>query len=131
MIVLDTGVVVRALLGLSLPAAVEHAMAAGSVAPDVVVFETIAVFRRMDGRGALPSSRLARALDDLGRFPLLLEPALGLRHAAWKLRHNITARDALFVVLADALRAPLATTDSRLAVSAARHAGIDVIHLPA
>jgi predicted nucleic acid-binding protein len=36
---------------------------------------------------------------------------------AWTLRHNMTIADALYVVVAHHLRAPLVTTDLRLAAT--------------
>lgn len=38
-----------------------------------------------------------------------------LIRAAWRLRHNLTVGDALYVVAAEHLGAPLVTTDLRLA----------------
>ncbi|GAB3385575.1 hypothetical protein GCM10027568_02840 [Humibacter soli] len=43
-----------------------------------------------------------------------------LIHAMWRLRDNITAYDASYVALAEALGAPLVTFDLRLARAAER-----------
>lgn len=43
----------------------------------------------------------------------------------WELRFNFTAYDAMYVVLAEALRAPLITTDHRLAKAAARFIDVE------
>jgi predicted nucleic acid-binding protein len=96
-------------------------------APDVLVFEILAVFRREVARGALSAARARTALADLADVPIELFPALGLRQRAFVLPENLTAADALFVALAESLREPLATKDRALARAAADHAGIDVL----
>jgi predicted nucleic acid-binding protein len=44
----------------------------------------------------------------------------------WKLRHILTADDATFVALAEALDAPLITCDARLAAAGDHQAHIEV-----
>ncbi|MGI8631397.1 MAG: type II toxin-antitoxin system VapC family toxin [Solirubrobacterales bacterium] len=130
MTVLDTSVVVDYLLGHDSARRVQELLeATPCAAPDVVVFETLAVLRRAVLRGALPERRAAAAVDDLGDLPLDLYPALTLRGRAWALRDKFSAADALFVALAGALGLPLATADRALARGAARHAGIDTVDL--
>jgi predicted nucleic acid-binding protein len=46
---------------------------------------------------------------------------------AWKLRENITAYDAMYVALAEALDAPLVTCDRPLAHTAGHAATIEAI----
>ena len=45
-------------------------------------------------------------------------PVPHLLDACWEWRHNITLQDGVYVALAHLLRAPLATTDDRLARAA-------------
>jgi predicted nucleic acid-binding protein len=45
----------------------------------------------------------------------------------WELRHNLTACDALYVALAEALDAPLVTRDQRLAASPGHQAKVEVM----
>ena len=45
----------------------------------------------------------------------LQEGKLGLLGRVWALRHNVSAYDASYVALADALDCPLLTADARLA----------------
>jgi predicted nucleic acid-binding protein len=115
-----------------------HGPAAGAVAraltdegdlaaPDVLVFEVLAVLRRAVLRGELTAARAAAAVDDLGDLPLLLYPALTLRRRAWELRNNCTIGDGLFVALAQLLEEPLMTVDRRLAAAARDHAGVTVV----
>jgi predicted nucleic acid-binding protein len=45
----------------------------------------------------------------------------------WELRRNITAYDAAYVALAEALAAPLLTRDAALASAAGHRAQIDLV----
>ncbi len=49
-----------------------------------------------------------------------------LLERAWALRQNMTAHDAMYVALAQALEVPLVTADGRLASAARLHADIPV-----
>jgi predicted nucleic acid-binding protein len=128
--VLDTSGVVDYLLGIGAHARVrdlwrdEHELAA----PDVLVFETLAVLRRYALRGEIGDQRAAGAIADLADLPLMLVPAMALRDDAWALRHNLTIADGLFVALAARLGEALATKDAALAQAAAG-AGVAVIAL--
>ena len=44
----------------------------------------------------------------------------------WDMRENLTAYDAAYVVLAEALNAPLVTTDARLARAPGIRAAVEV-----
>ena len=65
--------------------------------------------------GEVSTERAREALDDLAAFRLRrwAHDALALR--IWELRQNLTAYDAAYIALAEALRAPLLTRDRRLA----------------
>jgi predicted nucleic acid-binding protein len=63
-----------------------------------------------------------------------VEVAQGQRHAhldlltrAWKLRENLTAYDAMYVALAEALDAPIVTCDTPLARAPGHRARIEAI----
>jgi predicted nucleic acid-binding protein len=99
-------------------------------APDVLVFEVLAVLRREAARG-LREGRANGAVRDLADTPLILFPALALRERAWALRQNLTIADALFVALAEQLEEPFATKDLPLAREVSKHARAEVIHLRA
>ena len=45
----------------------------------------------------------------------------------WELRHNLTAYDAVYVALAEALDAPLLTRDQRLAAAPGHHAVVELV----
>jgi predicted nucleic acid-binding protein len=131
MTVLDTSGVVDFLLGADAATEVEAlvAEAAPVAATDLIVFETLAVLRRLVQRGDLDAWRAQSAVDDLGDFPLELFPSMTLRGRAFELRDSLTTADALFVALAELLEEPLATKDRRLAETARLLTGIEVIDL--
>ncbi len=133
MSVLDTSAVVDFLLGIGVAREVETLMEAeGEVAaPDLLVFEVLAVLRREAGRGGIPEPRAAAAVEDLGALPIELFPSMTLRERAWSLRHNVTAADALFIALAEQLGEPLVTKDAALVAAAARHARVAARQLSA
>lgn len=130
MTVLDTSGAVDLLLGGPAAAEVDELLRRERevAAPDVVVFETLAVLRRATMRGELDERRAAFAVQDLAALPLALFPAMPLRARVFELRDRLTAADALFVALAEALAEPLATKDAPLA-RAARTLGLDAIEL--
>lgn len=120
MTVLDTSAVVDFLLGVGVAERVEEMMATEgeAAAPDLLVFEVLAVLRRHALSGALSEERAAGAVSDLGDLSIALFPSLALRERAWELRANLTAADALFVALAERVGEPLATKDAGI------HAGV-------
>jgi predicted nucleic acid-binding protein len=95
-------------------------------APDLIVFEVLAVLRRETLRGSLSPDRAFAALEDLADLAVELFPCLPLRQRAWELRKNLTAADALFVALAEQLNEPFATKDSALATAAKTHTSLTV-----
>lgn len=130
MTVLDTSAVVDFLLGLDSADEVAALLADGpGAAPDLVVFEVLAVLRREVARGNLDPARATAAVDDLGDLDLVLFPSMALRTRAWSVRENLTVADALFVALAEALDEPLATKDAPLARAAADVARVGVVLL--
>ena len=131
MTVVDTSAVVDLLLGIGVADEVGALFAREGelAAPDVLVFEVLAVLRRATLRGQLRDERAAGAVSDLGDLALALIPSLPLRHRVWELRRNLTAADALFVALAEELGEPLVTKDAALADAATTHTGVVAIQL--
>jgi predicted nucleic acid-binding protein len=83
-------------------------------APEIVDLEVVSVWRR-----TLPDERRAAlALADLVELPLRRARHLPLLARCWELRHNLTAYDAAYVALAEALDVALLTADRRLARAA-------------
>ncbi len=133
MTVLDSSAVVDYLLGCGASARVQELIEQEDelAAPDLLVFEVLAVLRRQTQRQAISPDRADGAVEDLGELPVRLFPSLTLRPRAWALRENLTAADALFVALAEALDEPLATCDSALAIAVAKHSGATALALVA
>lgn len=131
MTVIDTSVVVDHLLATGVAAEATALFTQNPVpaAPDILVFETLAALRRLWLRGELEEERAAAAVEDLGGLSIEFWPSLPLRARAWTLRTRLTAADALFVALAEALREPLVTKDAALARGAERHADVALILL--
>jgi predicted nucleic acid-binding protein len=84
-------------------------------APDLVDVETVSVLRRRWMAGDLSDERFRFAVDDLLALPITRFPVGPLMVRAFELRANITASDACYVALAEALDCPLITADRRLA----------------
>jgi predicted nucleic acid-binding protein len=75
------------------------------------------VVRRYAAAGEIDAERGRAALADLADLPLRRYPHGVLLPRAWELRHGLTAYDAVYVALAEALDAPLLTRDTRLAAA--------------
>lgn len=84
-------------------------------APDLVDVETTTVLRRRWLAGTITDERFGQAIEDLADIPLARFPTRGLMRRAFDLRANVTAYDACYVALAEALEWPLCTADRRLA----------------
>ena len=129
--VLDTSVVIDFLLADGVAGEVEELLVreGTAAAPDLVVFEVLAVLRGDVSRQMLEPVRARGAIDDLGDLPVELFGTLPLRRRAWELRENLTAANALFVALAEYLGEPLATKDGGLAAAAREQAGIELFDI--
>jgi predicted nucleic acid-binding protein len=129
--VLDTSGAVDLLLGTGAGDQVAALLVAEGelAAPDLLVFEVLAVLRRQALSGSIADERAAGAVEDLGDLSLQLFASLPLRGRAWALRRNLTAADALFAALAEALDEPLATKDGALAAALEAHTDVEVIRL--
>lgn len=95
-------------------------------APALLDVEVAQALRRYAGRGELTPARGADAIQLLVDFPLVRYPHAPLLPRIWELRANLTAYDAAYVALAEALRAPLLTADARLAASPGHEAEIEL-----
>jgi predicted nucleic acid-binding protein len=78
--------------------------------------EAFSALARSHRSGQLHADEVGRLLEHLAALPAKRLPISGeLLAAAWELRSNIAARDALYVAAAQALGARVVTTDNRLA----------------
>jgi len=95
--------------------------------PHLIDIEVAQVLRRYAASGALTTDRGARALQDLTDFPLIRYPHDLFLPRIWELRHNLTAYDAAYVALAEALDAPLVTRDAALATARGHVATVELL----
>lgn len=101
---------------------------AGEVAaPDLIDVETTTVLRKRWLAGTVSDERFATAIDDLARLDFARVPTLRLVQRAYELRANVTAYDAMYVALAEALHVELLTADRRLAHATGPRCDIRVI----
>jgi predicted nucleic acid-binding protein len=89
--------------------------AGAASAPDLVDVETVSVLRRRWLNGDLTDDRFRYAIDDLMALPISRFPTGSLILRAFELGANVTAYDACYVALAEALGCTLVTSDQRLA----------------
>ncbi len=82
--------------------------------------------RRHTFAGLLSEYRSRRALKALSDMRVTRYPHAPLVKRIWELRENLTAYDAAYVALAEALDAPLITTDERLARTPGHNARVEL-----
>lgn len=85
------------------------------VAPHLMPVEASNIMRRAVLAGDLTDDVASLAHTDLVDLPVGLFAYEPLAERVWELRRVITSYDAWYVALAEALDAPLATLDARLA----------------
>jgi predicted nucleic acid-binding protein len=113
-IVVDASVMVELLLdtelgrradGLVLGAKARHA-------PHLLDVEVAQTLRRFVLAGQLPVDRARHAIEDLAAFPISRHGHATLLERMFALRANLTAYDAVYVALAEAMGAAFVTCDS-------------------
>ena len=130
MIVLDASALLEVLLRTPAAAALDQRLfQPGQTlhAPHLIDVEIAQVIRRYAANGEISAERGRLALDDFAAFRLHRYSHDILLPRVWELRHNLTAYDAVYVALAEALEAPLLTRDRRLAAATAHHARVEVL----
>jgi predicted nucleic acid-binding protein len=85
--------------------------------PHLADAEIAHALRAQVRRGRVDPGDAGRALGRWARLGVRRHPAVGLLPRIWALRDNVTAYDATYVALAEALRCPLLTGDARLAAA--------------
>ena len=92
-------------------------------APHLIDLEVAQVFRRLARERAVSQDRAGEAILDLEDLRIARYPHDLFLTRIWQLRHNFSAYDAAYIVLAEKLGAPLITRYARLA-SASGHAAV-------
>lgn len=95
-------------------------------APHLLDVEVLHVLRRYALGGSLSREGGTEALEELTGMNVIHYPHAPLLERVWELRENLTAYDAAYVALAEALDAPLVTTDGKLARSPGHNARIEL-----
>ena len=130
MIVVDASAMLEFLLQTDLGARVEARLFRDGKefhAPHLVDVEVTQGLRRLVRSGEVSATRAAEAIEDLSDLDLHRHAHLILLNRAWQLRENVTAYDAMYVALAEALDATMITCDSPLAKAPGHRARIEAI----
>jgi len=128
MIVVDSAAVVDALTAVAGTDELRAHLATEELhAPGLVDVEVVSALRGLTLRGHLSATRAEDLLTDFDDLPMQRWPSAdALRRRAFQLRDNVSAYDAAYVALAEALDCPLVTCDGRLARSRGHSAQIEV-----
>ena len=129
MIVLDASAAVDWLLQTSAGQSIEKRIYSRNEtlhAPHLLDLEVTQVLRRLALQGVVQARRADEAVHDLLDLRITRYPHLVLLPRIWQLRHNVSAYDAAYVVLAEKLGAALVTPDGRLASSSGHAAAIEL-----
>ena len=130
MIVLDASVVLELLLTTPAGARVAQRIAGPAEtlhAPHLLDLEVAQVLRRFHREGDIDDARGRDALEVLRDLDLTRYPHDVLLPRIWQLRDAVTAYDAAYLALAEALAAPLLTADAKLAGARGHRARVELL----
>jgi predicted nucleic acid-binding protein len=88
--------------------------------------EMLQVLRRYVLRREISQARARQSLGDILDLRIVRYPVVPFVERMWALRSNLTAFDAAYVALAEALDAPLVTSDEKLAHASGHRATVEV-----
>lgn len=127
MIVVDASAVLEVLLGEPNESLVTR-LAREEVlhAPHLLDTEVLHVLRRLEQQGGLTSDRVAAAREFFELLEIDRYPHIPLSPRVWELRPVLSAYDATYVALAEALEATLVTTDRRIAGASGLRTEVEV-----
>jgi predicted nucleic acid-binding protein len=99
--------------------------------PHLADVEVLQVLRRYVRDGELAAAAARTALEDLRSLDLVRHAHEPLLERVWELRQNLSAYDATYVALAEALETTLITCDARLARAPGVSDVIELVSAPA
>ncbi len=114
MIVLDASAMVEALIGREVADELLAALADQVSAPHLLDVEVLSVLRGLLAGGKLDPASAEQARRDHFAFCIDRYEIGPFADRIWQLRHQYTSYDAAYLVLAEALDAPLYSCDAKL-----------------
>ncbi|MXW60584.1 MAG: type II toxin-antitoxin system VapC family toxin [Acidimicrobiaceae bacterium] len=96
-------------------------------APHLVDAEVLQTMRKLLHRGTMTSHDAEQAIHLWTRLGVERFPITGLSTRIWSLRNNISAYDASYIALAEALNCSLLTADARLSTAPGPNCPITVL----
>jgi len=130
LIVVDASVIIEWILNTSRGQAIGIRLTDGVEqlqAPYLLDIEVLQVIRRYTLRNVISQTRGWQAIEDYNNLLLRRYPHTPLLARIWELKANLSAYDATYVALSEALNAPLLTCDLRLANAPGHHARVQVL----
>lgn len=97
--------------------------------PDLFLVETYHALRGMLIGKVISEERAEIGRTLIDQMPTVATSTFELRSRTWSLRHNFTCYDASYIALAEALDAPLITTDSKLDAPRLHSAAVEVYNV--
>lgn len=127
MIVLDASAAVEYLLVIRAGERIAARLADEAIhAPHLLDIEVTHVLRGYVSRRQISAARGAEALEDLASLRARRYAHTRLLPRIWELRPNLTAYDAAYIALAEALDAPLVTADARVSRAPGHRARVEL-----
>jgi predicted nucleic acid-binding protein len=129
-IVVDASAVLEMLLGTTTGREVAERIAdpaLGLHAPHLIDVEVAQALRRYVRGREIDEDSAALALEDLRDLDMERHPHEPFLDRVWALRENLTAYDAVYVALAEALDASLLTCDARIGRAPGMRRRVEVV----
>lgn len=129
MIVIDASALVELLLGTERGRAVGDRLLGGLPrhAPHLLDAEIAQTVRRLVRQKVVTQDRGKQCIEDLLAFPIRRHGHLALLERIYELRDRLSAYDAAYLALAEALNATLITFDGALARTPGRMAAVELM----
>ena len=130
MIVIDASAVIELLINSSSGSRVADRIFADDESlhvPHLIDLEVAQVLRRYVRSKEMAPDRAVQALNDFVYLPLHRYPHIDFLTRIWELQTSLTAYDAVYVSLAEALDATLLTCDVKLGNSHGHSARLEVV----